>query len=97
MELHQRKKYTDQEINKNNTKFEIGQPVMINNHGHHTFEPKYLLGYKVLKLINDSTLLLVMPNVKERKTNINDIGTCSTTALVENDWDSFLASVKTKH
>ena len=31
-----------------------------------TFEPKYLLDYKVLKIINNSTLLLITPN-KTRK------------------------------
>ena len=32
------------------TKFEIGQPVKVKYHAHHTFEPKYLLDYKVLKV-----------------------------------------------
>ena len=34
------------------------------------------------KILNDSTPLLMMPNGKERKTNINDA-----TELVENAWD----------
>ena len=59
--LHQRKEYTDQQNNKNNTKFKIG---IIKNCAHHVFEPKYLLGYNVLKIINDSTLMLVTPNDK---------------------------------
>ena len=68
---------------------------MVKNHAHHTFEPKYLLDYRVLKLLNDSTLLLVTPNKKERKTNINDVKPCSSLELLENAWDSFLGSIKT--
>ena len=55
------------------TKLKIGQPVMVKNHACHTFDPKYLLDYKVLKILNDSTLLLITPNGKEGKTNINDV------------------------
>ena len=54
------------------------------NHVCNTFEPKYLLDYKVLKIINDSTLFLIIPNGKERKTNINDAKPCRATELVEN-------------
>ena len=60
---------------------------MVKNYAHHAFEPKYLLDYRVLKICNDSTLLLGMPNGKERKTNINDFKLCITTLLVENAWD----------
>ena len=70
---------------------------MVKNHACHTFEPNDLLDYKVLRMINDSTLLLITPNGKERKTNINDVKPCSTTELVENIWNSFLGSVRTKH
>ena len=48
-ELHQRKEYTDQQINKNSIKFKIGQTVMVKNYTLHTYEPKYLLDYKVWK------------------------------------------------
>ena len=40
---------------------------MVKHHVYHTFEPKYLLDYKVLEVINDSTPLLITPNEKERK------------------------------
>ena len=62
-ELHQRKEYTDLQSNKNNTEFLIGQPVVYKNHAHHTFELKYLLDYKVLKIINNSTILLITPTL----------------------------------
>ena len=93
-ELCQRNEHMDQQINEENPKFQIGHPVMIMIHACHTFEPKYLLDQRKFKILNDSTLLLVTPNGKERKTNINGVKPCSTTELVENAWDSFLDSIK---
>ena len=63
-ELHKRNKHRDQQINKDNPKFEIGQLVMVKSYAYHTFEPKYLLDYRVLKVLNDTTLLLVTSNGK---------------------------------
>ena len=58
------KEYTDQQINNYNTKFLISQPAMVKNHPQHTFDPKYLLDYKVLKVINGSTVFIISQNVK---------------------------------
>ena len=69
---------------------------MVKNHACHTFELKYLLDYSILIILNDSTLLSIMQNGKERKTNINNVKPCSTTELAENALDSILGSVKTK-
>ena len=88
--------YCNQLIININAKFKIGQPVMVKNHACHIFESMYLMAYKVLKILNVSTFLLMTPNGKERKTNINDVKLCSTTELVENAWDSFLHAVKSK-
>ena len=85
----------DQKISKNYPKFVIGQPVMIRNHAHWTFKSKHLLDYRVLKILNKSSLLLVTPNGKERITNVNDAKPCSTSELIENAMDSFLGSIKT--
>ena len=41
-ELCLRNEHTYEQINKNNPKFEIGQPVMVKNHADHTFKLKYL-------------------------------------------------------
>ena len=65
--MHQRSEHKGQQIDKKCLIFETGQPVMVKNHAHHTFEPQYLLDNRVLKLPNDSIILLVMPNEKERK------------------------------
>ena len=69
---------------RNNTKFEIGQTIRIKNHACHTFKPKYQMDYRELKIINKSTLLLVTPNEREHKTNINDVNPASTLTLIEN-------------
>ena len=65
--MHQRNEHMDKQNSKNNPKFEIGQLVRVNNHAYCTFKPKYLLDYKIMKILNDSTLLIVTLNGKERK------------------------------
>ena len=67
---------------------------MVKNYTHHTFEPKYLLDNRVLKIINRSTLLLVTPNGREYKTNINNVKSATTLELIRNAWNSCLNSIK---
>ena len=43
-----------------------------------------------------STLLLVAPNGREHKTNINDVKPCTTLELIKNAWNSFLNPKKIK-
>ena len=50
-EMGERNEQMDHQISNNNPKFEIDQLVMIKNQEHHTFEPKYLLDYRVLKYL----------------------------------------------
>ena len=71
---------------KNNNTLEIGQPIMVENYACHDFEPKSLMAYRVLKKLNDSTLLLVTPNDRE-KININDVKPCITLQLITNTWN----------
>ena len=78
--------WTNKPIKKNPI-FVIGQPVKVKNHAHHTFEPMYLLDYRILKILNHTTLLLEMPKGKEKKTNINDVKPCSTSELIENAYE----------
>ena len=40
--------------------------ITVKNHVCHTIEPQYLLDFRVVKVLNDSTLLSIMPNGKER-------------------------------
>ena len=53
-------------------------------------------GLQGTKILNESTLILVTPNVKECKTNVNDVKPCNTLKLTENAWNSFLNPIKTK-
>ena len=50
-EIYQRKQSTNEQINKDNAKFKTGQPVMVKNHACYTFEPEYIMAYKVLKYL----------------------------------------------
>ena len=50
--------------------------------------------YRMLKILNESTLLLVTPSGKECKRNFNDVKPCTTLELIENAWNSFLNSIK---
>ena len=81
----------------NNTKFEIGQTVMVRNHVHEMFKPKYLTDYRVLKILNESTPQLVTLNGKDHKMNISDMRPCTTLELVENAQNPFLNSIKTNY
>ena len=73
----------------------MAQPVMVKNHARHTFEPKYLLDYRVLKIHNDSTLLLVTAEWEGKEKELLMMSNLeSTSELIENVWDSFLGSIK---
>ena len=48
------------------------------------FQTQIFNGLQGIKILNDSTPLLITPNGKENKTNINDVKPCSTTDLIEN-------------
>ena len=52
---------------------------------------------RLLKILNESTLLLITPNGKECKININDMKSCATLALDESVWNSFLNYIKINH
>ena len=54
-------------------KFKTGQAVMVRNHICQTSDPRHLKDYRVFKKVNESTLLLVIPNGKVCKTTINDV------------------------
>ena len=52
-EMYQRNEHKDILSCNNNSRFEVGQPVMIKNFAYHIFEPKYPLDYRVLQLLNN--------------------------------------------
>ena len=66
---------------------------MVKHHARHTLEAKYLSDYRVLHQVNECTLLLLVPDDKERNTNICDVKPCTMADLIESTWDSFMLSV----
>ena len=68
---------------------------MVQNHAYQTFEPKYVIDYRALKVINKSTLLFVTPNGKECKTNINDMKPYTSLEQTEDAWNLVQISMKT--
>ena len=62
---------------------------MVKNYTCHVFKPMYLKGYRLLKILNESTLLLVTPNGRVCKTN-NDLKSAVTLKVIENAWHLFL-------
>ena len=61
-----------------------------------TFKPKYLMHYRIWKILNESTLLIVTPYGRELKTNINYVQPCTTLELIQSTWNWFLNSIETK-
>ena len=52
------------------------------------------MDYRVLKMLNKSTQLLVKTNGREYKTNINNVKPATRLKLIKNAWDSFLNLIK---
>ena len=52
--------------------FGVGQPVAVKNHLRNTFDTGFVLDYRIVKIINEHTLLIESPDGKMRKININD-------------------------
>ena len=52
------------------------------------------MDYRILKILNESTLLLVTPNGRECRANINNVKPCTTLELIENAWDTSLNAIK---
>ena len=50
--------------------------------------------YRILKILNEGTLLLVTPSGRECKMNINNVKPCNTLQIAENALSSFLNSIK---
>ena len=72
---------------------------MVRNCAHQTFEPKYSMDYRVLIILNESTLLLVTPIGKECLTDMNYVKPCNHVPhiTVENACNTYLNSIKTNH
>ena len=50
-----------------------GQLVLIKDHKARAFQPKYLADYRIIKVINENTVIVVSTDDRERKCNIHQI------------------------
>ena len=57
----------------------IGQLVLIKNHTTFTFQPKYLTHHRVVKIHKDITVIISLPDGKEKKCNIHHVKPISPT------------------
>ena len=64
---------------------------MVKYIAHRVFELKY---YRLLKIVNESSLILVIPHGRGCKTNFKDVKAATTLKLTENTWYLFLISIK---
>ena len=52
--------------------FKVGQLIAVKNHLRNTFNTRFISDYRILKIINECTLLIESPDGKTRKININN-------------------------
>ena len=73
--------------------FKIVQLVLIKNHTAYTFQPKYLVDYRVTKIVNDSTLTVSSPDGKEKKCNIHHVKAIFPTTAFTSAFEEFQKSI----
>ena len=76
--------------------FEVGQLIAVKNHLRNTFETKFTSDYRILKIINEHTLLIESPDGKTRKININDVKPVSAITATDNTLQEFRQSMLKK-
>ena len=65
------------------------QLVLIKNHIESTFQPKYLADHRVVKIVNDSTVIMSSPDRKEKKCNIHHVKAISSTTAFTLAFEEF--------
>ena len=69
--------------------FKLGQLIAVKNHLRNTFETRFISDYRILKIINECTLLIESPDRKTRKININDAKLVSAITAADNALQEF--------
>ena len=69
--------------------FKVGQLIAVKNHLRNTFETRFISDYRILKTINECTLLIKNPDGKTRKNNINDAKPVSAITAMDNALQEF--------
>ena len=71
----------------------IVQLALIKNHTASTFQPKYLADCRVIKIVNDSTVIMSSPGGKEKKCNIHHVKPMSPTTAFTSAFEEFQKSI----
>ena len=72
--------------------FKEGQLIAVINHFRNTFESRFVSDYRVLKILNEQTLLVESPDGEMRQININDAKPVSAIAATDNALQDFKQS-----
>ena len=76
--------------------FKVGQLIAVQNYLKGTFDPKFILDYQVLDIINECTLLIQSPECKTRKINGTDDKPVSANSATDNVLQDFKQSMLRK-
>ena len=69
--------------------FKVGQLIAVKNHLRNMFGTRFISDYRILKIINEHTLLIESPDGKTRKININDANPVSAITAADNALQEF--------
>ena len=71
------------------TKFNVGQLVAVKNLLQNTFETKFVSDYRILKIVNECTLLIESPDGKTCQIDINNAKPVSAADATDNTSHKF--------
>ena len=71
----------------------IGQLVLIKIHTVSAFQPKYLADHRVIKIVNNSTVIVSSPGGKEKKCHIHYVNPISPTTAFTSAFEKFQKSI----
>ena len=58
------------------------------------FQPKYLADYRIIKVINENTVIVASPDGRKRKINIHHIKPISSTEAFTSAFEEFTKCIK---
>ena len=76
--------------------FKVGQLVAVKNHLRNTFDTRFISDYRIVKIINECTLLIESPDGKTRKINVNNAKPVSAITAADNALQEFKQSMLRK-
>ena len=72
----------------------LGQLVFVKDHQKGTFDPLYVFDHRVTGILNDSTVVLTIPDGKEKKCNIHHIKPVTAVAASTSAFSQFQDSIQ---